>query len=133
MSEPESRKELTQPALTATVSTMFVALCSLLPEEVFTSNGKQAVLIFSTLLTPFLVSFLIRLHSRVDIPPELVSYISCLDRDFKNQAKGLKSKTLSDEVRLELQRQQSETIMKRGTVFQDYACGKLDLTNLKRI
>lgn len=130
MNEPNA-KGLSHPALTGTVTTIFVAVCSLLPEY-FTDNAKQAVLLCSTLLSPFLVSWLIRLHSRVDIPSELVSYLACLDRDLKCQEKNLKKPGLPETTKLVLEQQVNETIMKRGTAYQDFASGKLDLSNLKK-
>lgn len=105
-------------ATTAVGSLLTMSCMNLLPEG-FIQYG----VVCSSIVTPFLSLFIVRLYLGVSEPSGLTLYKTRLTKDMKAQRKSLRDTSLSKKARGELQLKYDMTAIKLSTANQDYTSG----------
>ncbi|HHU4149465.1 hypothetical protein [Pseudomonas aeruginosa] len=121
----KGRSGLTQPGLTATVSSALIAIAAICYPDDVSSGVRQAVAALIAVVSPFIVVALMRWYHKLDMDPDLLKTVNYYEKDLKFQRRQLKEKNLPDEVRKKIEGHMQSTLEKLATVHQDYASGNL--------
>lgn len=107
-------------ATTAVGSLLTMSCMNLLPADLV-----QYGVVSSSLVTPFLAMYFVRIYLGVNEPAELTRYKSRLLKDMRQQAKILKSNGLSAAAKRDIQRKYDATVLKLSTANQDFSHGTI--------
>lgn len=128
MSDIENSSSNSRTGLTATITGLLVSISALFTADLST-EAKTIIPVIAGIISPFIAAGISRLQRKVEQPPELTDYLSAYENDLKYQRAALKDSNLSVEVRAELEKRYSNTVLKMATAHQDFRTEALGITS----
>jgi nitrogen fixation/metabolism regulation signal transduction histidine kinase len=127
MSETEHSSSNSRTGLTATITGLLVSISALFTADLST-EAKTIIPVIAGIASPFIAAGISRLQRKVEQAPELTDYLTAYENDLKYQKKALKDKNLSADVRADLEKRYSNTVLKMATAHQDFRSETLGIT-----